>query len=391
MDSIFCISYHPFMIIGYDKKIIKIYYYIGNSFFHSIHSIKYNIYNILYKDYLKFFIISNEYIYEYTYNENKLIELDKIYIGNDILKYSIYDKQNERIYGFINSNINIYCLKKKRKLYRFYNGNKIILDRFRYYHFPREDFLSICHCSNFCIYSTKKILRNCCSLIWKYKKNLNFKYKGIFRNKYIFLLENEFITIDRNSYLMEIYNIKDYILENQYNFLFNYYMYLITYSREGNIIKLNYYRYNGIKFSFLFHHEVFLSYQYRINDILFYSFQDFHFIFVKTDTENKFLYLFHFEEKMSEHILMENENNLLYERRINLYNSILYKNEIKISNDKLKKELSKCCICYENNVNIIFLPCAHICSCEKCIRTMEKCPLCRETILYKKFCYILTN
>ena len=62
------------------------------------------------------------------------------------------------------------------------------------------------------------------------------------------------------------------------------------------------------------------------------------------------------------------------------------RNEIKIKNDKLKKELSKCCICYENNVNVIFLPCGHICCCENCTLSIIKCPLCRELVLYKKFC-----
>ena len=392
MDTICCISYNPFILLEHNRKIIKTYHYIIKSFHKLEHSIKYNIYNILYKDYLSFFIISNEYIYESILKENKIIEKDKIYIGNDDLKYSIYDKINERIYGFTNSNIDIYCLKKKKKLYRVYNGNKIIIDKVRYYHFPKKDFLLILQSLHFCIFSTKKHLKKCCSLLWEYKKSLDFQWKGFFRDKYIFILKNEMITIHRNTFLMEIYGINDYILDNSYRLLFSYFLYLITYSHEGNTLKLNYYRYNGIHFTYLFYHEIFLSHQYRIDNLSFYSFQDYHFIFIETkNKENKFLYLFHFHEKMSEQILIENENNLLYKKQIDIYHSILYKNEIKITNDVLKRELSKCCICYENNVSILFLPCGHICCCYHCIYTMEKCPLCRESILYKKFCYILTN
>ena len=392
MDSICCISYNPFIILYYNRKVIKTYNYMKNSFHILDHHPKYNVYNILYKDFLSFFLISNEYIYDCMLKENEIIEKDKIYIGNDDLKYSIYDKKNERIYGFTNSNINIYCLKKKKKLYRIYNSNKIIIDNFRYYHFPKKDFLLILESLCFCIFHTKKHTKKCCSLLWNHKKSLDFQWKGIFRDKHIFILKNEFITIHRNSYIMEIHNMDDIITDNLWSLLFSYFLYLITYSHEGNILKLNYYRYNDIQFTYLFYHEVFLPHQYKISNILFYSFQDYHFIFIKTEnSEHQFLFLFHFHEKMNEQIVMEKETNLLHRKQINLYHSILQKEKVKINNDIVKRELSKCCICYDNNVNIIFLPCGHICCCYHCINTMEKCPLCRESILFKKFCYILTN
>lgn len=391
MDSILCISYNPFTILEWDKKMIKTHHYVVKSFYQNLHPIKYNIFCIFYYDYSNFFITSNEYIYQYECIKNKLIEKDKIYVGNDIIRKGMYDKQNERLYGFINSNINVYCLKTKKKICRFYNVNKIIINKYRYYYFPRKYFLMILQSLYFCIFSTKKHIKRCCSLIWEWSKSTHFQCRGIFRDKYIFTTEKEFITIDRNSFLMEVYDISDYITNKDYNFLLDYFLYLICYSHEGNILKLNYFQYDGIKFTFLFHHEVFLSHGYRIEKIKFYSFQEYHFIYIKTNIEHKLFFLFHFSEKLSKQIIIENENNSFYEKQLKIYNSILYKKNVKIENDTLKKELSKCCICYENNVSILFLPCAHICCCNKCIFSIEKCPVCRELILYKKNCYILTN
>ena len=33
--------------------------------------------------------------------------------------------------------------------------------------------------------------------------------------------------------------------------------------------------------------------------------------------------------------------------------------------------------------NVIFLNCGHICTCARCARLLETCPLCRETIVQK--------
>ncbi len=47
--------------------------------------------------------------------------------------------------------------------------------------------------------------------------------------------------------------------------------------------------------------------------------------------------------------------------------------------EKEKERDSKLCkICYINNYNIIFIPCAHVVACAKCASSVEKCPLCRQ-------------
>lgn len=52
-------------------------------------------------------------------------------------------------------------------------------------------------------------------------------------------------------------------------------------------------------------------------------------------------------------------------------------------------EISKCCICFENNSNIFFFPCNHLKCCHDCAKQMTKneCPLCRTNIICKRIVY----
>lgn len=42
-----------------------------------------------------------------------------------------------------------------------------------------------------------------------------------------------------------------------------------------------------------------------------------------------------------------------------------------------------CSICYENDRNVVFIPCKHFISCNKCTVGLKKCPYCRNVILEK--------
>lgn len=84
--------------------------------------------------------------------------------------------------------------------------------------------------------------------------------------------------------------------------------------------------------------------------------------------------------------LTNNGSSLFY--NIKKYNikvvDIFVKN---INLDELKVfDISECVICMEQISSIIFIPCAHRCSCEECYKKLKKtkaiinCPICRRTI-----------
>ena len=44
------------------------------------------------------------------------------------------------------------------------------------------------------------------------------------------------------------------------------------------------------------------------------------------------------------------------------------------------RRLRDCCCCQEQLVNLLFLPCGHVCTCVECGQRLKTCPLCRQQI-----------
>lgn len=66
-------------------------------------------------------------------------------------------------------------------------------------------------------------------------------------------------------------------------------------------------------------------------------------------------------------------------RYIKLYKKL----QDKIEHDDIIKnnfKTDECCVCLSTNPEVIFVPCAHLCSCMECGQQLSKCPLCRRQI-----------
>lgn len=50
--------------------------------------------------------------------------------------------------------------------------------------------------------------------------------------------------------------------------------------------------------------------------------------------------------------------------------------QISAENNDLRMRLT-CCICLENEVNRLFIPCCHLVCCRFCARALDNCPTCR--------------
>lgn len=58
-------------------------------------------------------------------------------------------------------------------------------------------------------------------------------------------------------------------------------------------------------------------------------------------------------------------------------------NELKLENKEYKEKIieqNECIICIENKLQIVFVPCGHICSCVECSKRLNQCPICRKNI-----------
>jgi hypothetical protein len=83
--------------------------------------------------------------------------------------------------------------------------------------------------------------------------------------------------------------------------------------------------------------------------------------------------------------LMDNGSSPFYNIRKNNIKivDILFKENF----DELKVfDISECVICMEQISSVIFIPCAHRCTCEECYKQLKKtkssmgCPICRRTV-----------
>lgn len=46
-------------------------------------------------------------------------------------------------------------------------------------------------------------------------------------------------------------------------------------------------------------------------------------------------------------------------------------------------EMVECCVCMDEESNIVLVPCGHLVMCKNCSKEIEKCPICRQKIIMK--------
>lgn len=85
---------------------------------------------------------------------------------------------------------------------------------------------------------------------------------------------------------------------------------------------------------------------------------------------------------MSSEQICENDKNLIMDlfKQISKYKKVAQKYKEKHKNLLSKNE---CSICMENQRQIIFHPCNHFVSCEKCSIKFNSCPFCKQVIISK--------
>lgn len=128
------------------------------------------------------------------------------------------------------------------------------------------------------------------------------------------------------------------------------------------------------------------------------------------DTNNNLLNLIQIKNSNINSFLDENNNlnkkvfqlQTLYSHtdlKLRDETTLVNKQELKIKELELKLKLSyesviepeetinkKCIICFENDVSYAFVPCGHLCLCEKC-NNLDTCPICRDISKTMKIFY----
>ena len=54
----------------------------------------------------------------------------------------------------------------------------------------------------------------------------------------------------------------------------------------------------------------------------------------------------------------------------------------------IKAQQAECKVCFDEEVQVLFLPCRHLVTCGKCANRLNECPMCKENILDKKRAFL---
>ena len=149
-------------------------------------------------------------------------------------------------------------------------------------------------------------------------------------------------------------------------------------------VHLHYYILNNIerKVQYLFHHEVLFQRQYcftTIPSFRFFENNASHFMYLKSAEENiRFHCIFNERFKLSKILEQQKKELHATQKSFSLYRRVFEKGTV---SNTPPQSIQKCCVCYDNTANILFLPCNHFRCCYDCGHLLLKCPICRSHIL----------
>jgi hypothetical protein len=392
MSPLLCSSYEPFQLLYHDgDNINDVCYHNGvRSSYKCNEEIKY----IILKSFQTFFTVSANYITEYKITDS-LQEQNKIIIKNRHLNCGVYNTNNKILYCV--NKCSVYLIDEKGVSCCFPNIRKYLIDKYRFFSFDTRHFLKILQYNNYCVLDTKKSIEKMLQLLWKYTNSFKIKFQCIFQNHVIFLCEinkkKNLVFINSKTFLLEFLEIHNVVGDYPFYVVGDTFLYLIVCIPNIHSVYLQYHIVEANNIYSLFESTFYYPNSEDIQDYCFYFFQSQHYVHIFTKEGQNVLYLFHIQEKLKLSLQYEKTEKLYLKQQYQYFQSILYKKNNRIENDIATKTLGKCCICYENNVNILFLPCSHICVCSLCglKETVSSCPMCRHVILVKKTAYILTK
>lgn len=395
MNHIACWKKKPFELLYYEKNFIKHW-----SMMNRYENKEYNVYEtinsieVLSKN--EFFVTTRNSIKIYRFQDNNFRIKHVISIPKWI-SLGIFN-QNNKMFYCVNDR-SLYLIQDDKIKCTFPNIQKYLLDEYRFFSFPTNDFLTILKWNQFSIFSTKIIIQKSLQQIWRFIKSLKIKFHTIHKEKFVYIVENlqkvkHIVLFHTKSHLVEILNIEPFIQDYSFSIVSKYQtLFLIIFLKNVQTVRIIYYTIET-SISLLFEHLLYDPLCESIRTITPYMKNNYHFILVNNNENQTFLKsLFHFYEKYTSELQLQYKNKSCLETQLNQIQKIIQQPNIRQENDTLIKTLGKCCICYENNVSVMFFPCNHICSCSNCgmMTSISNCPLCREFIYFRKMCYILTK
>ena len=149
-------------------------------------------------------------------------------------------------------------------------------------------------------------------------------------------------------------------------------------------VTLYYYLINNIeqKIQLLFQHEVMFQQLYTFNVLptcYFFEHEASHYIYLQNPSDQvRFQAILNERFKFSKMIEKYQKEVNETQKSFSLYRRVFEQAPLRNMNAQM---IQKCCICYDELSNILFLPCNHFRCCYACGVNLIRCPICRASIL----------
>jgi hypothetical protein len=149
-------------------------------------------------------------------------------------------------------------------------------------------------------------------------------------------------------------------------------------------VNLYYYLINNIeqKIQLLFQHEVMFQQLYTCTVIptcYFFEHKASHYLYLRNPSDEvRFQSILNERFKLSKIIEKYQKEVNEIQKSFSLYRRIFEQSSLRSMNSQ---PIQKCCICYDQMSNILFLPCNHFRCCYSCGINLIRCPICRGPIL----------
>ena len=394
MSEILCLSYVPFLLITHNNT--QIFTMSGNFQIPSFLQIKsyttsgnVSVRKIVFKSNFEFFVFSHGRIFTYFVDKDNLILRDTIDLKNVSLREGFYNSENNILYGISMNSVYFIDVVQNKIVCTFPNVLSMLINEKRFYQCTPKGFFHMLLSENISVFETKHRLRAIIRHLYGILNMLRIECHGFFQNYYVLTTLKQIIFVNRlNIFNQKIYSIEHFPTNRQ--ILIQKRLWLITFEKKLFEIVLRFYTFAPGP-EYLFQHQIFFQNPHQVTYFEVCLIDNFVYILLQVKHQTpKFYYLFDIREKyLSELIQLRIDENRLH-RQLQSFDNF-FREEESFTVDTESRVLGKCCVCYENNVSVVFFPCAHICSCSKCCDSLDSCPLCRKQIKYKKQTFLLTN
>lgn len=354
-----------------------------------LHQTKF-IRKIFHKSNNYFIVLTNSFLKTFFMDNSNIFEEDSFDVDNLQLQHGFYSQRNGLFYGMSSNNLYLINLEEKLILCSFPNVRNYISGHLRYFRPRNIDFVHLLHDNFSSTYRADLKLKTFVKYIYNTMSASNIQYNGVFYSLDIFSchFQNKLYLFLFNHHTLQLINHihwkRDLILNYQIIRYWNNLLLCEFYPLDNGVLT--------VKFSSLYpYHTPLFSENVMLRNsncliksqsILFI--QEQMYLFLVLETETDIIPLSDFPSK----IIHEFYKSISDSKNENLLKAM--SSTRRVDDDKEIKQLGKCCSCLETNVNVVFFPCGHLCTCQNCSVKLNQCPLCREKIILQQNVFVST-